>query len=159
MLIVVACVAIVAVILGPAVFGDEPAEVPENLPPGPASAVDPTGARIREGMVRGSLPDDEVVRVRVGDVVELTVSSRRPDSVAIEELGLVKAVGPGAPARFSFLADRPGAYPVMLTISDERAGRIVVRAKPKREAGPRRRAPAGGDDPPEPEEAPATGSG
>ena len=79
-----------------------------------------------EGVVRGDLPEDETVEARVGDLVELTVTARGPDSVAIAGLGLTEGVAPGAPAQLSFLADRPGRFPVSLTLSDRRVGSVVV---------------------------------
>lgn len=78
------------------------------------------------GVVRGELPEDETVEAQVGDLVELTVTARGPDSVAIAGLGLTEGVAPGAPAQLSFLADRAGRFPVSLTLSDRRVGSVVV---------------------------------
>jgi len=99
---------------------------PESGPTTPAPATpareDVTAA------VRKTLPRDRVVRARVGDNIELTVTAREPDSATIDALGLTDAAGPGAPAQFSFRADRAGTFPVMLTLSGRRAGRVVVSA-------------------------------
>jgi len=78
--------------------------------------------------VRATLPRDRIVRARVGDNVELTVTAREPDSATIDALGLTDSAIPGAPAQFSFRADRAGTFPVMLTLSGRRAGRVVVSA-------------------------------
>jgi hypothetical protein len=94
--------------------------VKPDLPRGRPSGADRT--------VRGTLPRDEVVRARVGDLVELTVTARAADSATIGGFGQTEAVAPGAPARFSILADRAGSFPVTLTLSDDRAGRILVAA-------------------------------
>lgn len=78
--------------------------------------------------VRATLPRDRIVRARVGDNIELTVTARAPDSATIAGFGLTDATSPGAPAQFSFRADRAGRFPVTLTLGDQRAGRIVVSA-------------------------------
>jgi len=78
--------------------------------------------------VRKTLPRDRVVRARVGDNIELTVTAREPDSATIDALGLTDSAIPGAPAQFSFRANRAGTFPVMLTLSGRRAGRVVVSA-------------------------------
>lgn len=77
--------------------------------------------------VRGTLPRDRILRARVGDNVELTVTARGLDSATIAGLGLTDATSPGAPAQFSFRADRVGRFAVTLTLSRKRAGAIVVR--------------------------------
>ena len=99
---------------------------PESGPTTPAPATpareDVTAA------VRKTLPRDRVVRARVGDNIELTVTAREPDSATIDALGLTDSAIPGAPAQFSFRANRAGTFPVMLTLSGRRAGRVVVSA-------------------------------
>lgn len=76
--------------------------------------------------VHGVLPHDRVVRARVGDDVELSVTARGPDSATLAGFGLTAAASPGAPARFSFRADRAGTFAVVLTLSGRRAGLLVV---------------------------------
>jgi len=105
----------------------------ENRAPTPAR-----GTPAREDVtaaVRATLPRDRIVRARVGDNIELTVNARQLDSATIEGFGLTDAAGPGAPAQFSFRADRAGTFPVMLALSDQRAGRVVVRAGGRSSAG------------------------
>ncbi|MGH2918636.1 MAG: hypothetical protein ACRDLS_08585 [Solirubrobacteraceae bacterium] len=91
--------------------------------------------------VRGVLPRDQLVRATVGDVVELSVTATGPDSASIEELGLTDGADRGAPARFSFLADRPGRFDVRLLLSEQTVGRVVVSQPrpPRRAARPERR--------------------
>jgi len=78
--------------------------------------------------VRGTLPHDRIVRARVGDDIELTVAAPGPDSATIDGFGLTDAAAPGAPAQFSFRADRAGRFAVRLTLSGRPAGLVVVRA-------------------------------
>jgi hypothetical protein len=93
---------------------------------------DPTPRTMPKGSivgraVRGRLPRDKVVRARVGELVDLTVTSRVPDSAAIDAFGLVDATDRDAPARFSFLADHPGSFDVTLQLGKRRTvGRVVV---------------------------------
>lgn len=84
------------------------------------SLVDPT--------VYGTLPKQEVIRARVGQIVELTVSADSFDSATVEGVGETAAVSPGAPATFSFVPDRPGVFPVSLVSDGDRLGRVIVTA-------------------------------
>lgn len=118
-LIIFAVVFLVGTLLGGLAPREDQASKPD-LPPVAATPAD---------TVRATLPRDEVVRAEVGDLVELTVTAEQVDSATIEDLGLTEALAPEAPAQFSFLADRPGSFPVTLTLTDDRAGRIVVSAK------------------------------
>jgi hypothetical protein len=86
----------------------------------------PKGNDVRDA-VRGTLPRDKVVRAKVGELVDLTVTSRVPDSAAIDAFGLAEATDRDAPARFSFLADRQGSFDVTLQLGKEKTvGRVVV---------------------------------
>jgi Rieske Fe-S protein len=120
---------LLAVILGGTVIVAiaAPREEPADDPTPRTIATTPTGADVR-AVVRGTLPRDKVVRAKVGELVELTVTSDVPESVAIEDFGLTEGVERGAPARFSFLADREGRFAVTLTLGETKTvGRIVVR--------------------------------
>jgi hypothetical protein len=77
--------------------------------------------------VQGTLPRDKVVRARVGDLVELTVTATQPDSASVPEFGLTDGTSPGAPARFSFLADHAGRFQVRLQLTNERVGWLRVK--------------------------------
>ncbi len=124
-LLVFAVMLLLSTLLSSLAPREEQAEKPD-LPP---AAGKPAGT------VRATLPRDGVVRAQVGDLVELTVTSRRVDSATIEDLGLTEALAPAAPAEFSFLADRPGSFAVTLTLTDDRAGRIVVTEEQNRPEG------------------------
>lgn len=95
--------------------------------PTPRTSPATTGGGDVTAAVRATLPRDKIVRAKVGDLVEIAVTSTEPDSASVQEFGLTEAAARGAPARFSFLADRPGRFDVTLLLSDEPAGRIVVR--------------------------------
>lgn len=74
----------------------------------------------------GELPADEVVRARVGDVVVLDVEAGRADTVLIDGLGIDRHAAPDLPARLEFVATAEGRYPVVLELSRERLGTLVV---------------------------------
>ena len=73
-----------------------------------------------------TIPEDGTVELRVGDLLELTVTSEELGSVEVEALGQIEPVGPDAPARFSFFAHRPGRSEVRLLGTGELLGEIVV---------------------------------
>jgi hypothetical protein len=134
-LLVLATVLLVTSVLGALAPRDDQARKPDRpLRPAPAAAAPDAPA---DGTARGVLPRDKVLRARVGQLVELTVTATAPDSATFD--GLTDAVAPGSPATFSFVADAAGSYPVSLSISDDRVGRVVV--APAREGVAR--APAG----------------
>lgn len=89
-----------------------------RLPPAPAAA----GGQ----ELVGALPEEEVVRAEVGDLVRLVVSARRPTGVELAAFGELELAAPGAPARFTVLADRRGEFPVRYTESGELAGLLRV---------------------------------
>lgn len=104
-----------------------------------ASAVAPREPIVREdprdvappaaeapGVVRGRLPADRTVRATVGDVVELVVAVEAPDEVEIDAFGLDAPADQDSPARFTFIADRAGRYPVRLRFADRRVGVLEV---------------------------------
>ena len=112
-------------VLGAGVAVVAPRDEPQDDPTPRTSPTTTAGADVTTAL-HASLPRDKVVRVKVGDLVELTVTSAEPDSASVPELGLTDAAAPGAPARFSFLADRPGRFDVRLALSEKLAGRILV---------------------------------
>ncbi|MDX6691128.1 MAG: hypothetical protein QOG15_2585 [Solirubrobacteraceae bacterium] len=77
--------------------------------------------------VQGTLPRDKEVRAHVGDVIELTVTAKEPDSATVAAFGVTDAASPGAPAHFSFVADFAGRYPVRLLLTNERVGWLIVK--------------------------------
>jgi hypothetical protein len=90
-----------------------------------ASAREPRGRLLRRTVdARGRRP--EVVRVRVGDQLELLVGSRRSDVVEIAGLGELREVDRDAPARFDVLPFERGVHPIRLLEARRTIGRIVV---------------------------------
>lgn len=97
----------------------------ETSPPRSVPSVPPAPAEPRQ-TVTGSLPDDRVVRARVGDRVELRVEVRSPETVEIPDYGLLEAADETTPARFDFIADRAGRFPVRLQASERTVGSVEV---------------------------------
>lgn len=104
--------------------------------PRPEPADDPTPRTVSEppsggdvtAAVSGTLPRDKVIRAKVGELVELAVTSPEPDSASIEAFGLTESADRGAPARFSFLADRRGSFDVTLSLGEKTTvGTVVIR--------------------------------
>jgi FtsP/CotA-like multicopper oxidase with cupredoxin domain len=91
----------------------------------PAAAPRPAATRItvRDGAPVGGV---QKVEVQQGDSVRLTITSDRPDEVHVHGYDLEEAVGPGAPARFSFTADADGVYEVELHESGNQIASLEV---------------------------------
>jgi hypothetical protein len=98
--------------------------VRDDAPPQFGQPEPPSGERGRD--VAATMPEDETVDLRVGDLLELTVRATERGTVEVPALGKIEPVGPDAPARFTFYASRPGRYPVRLLDTDEVLGEIVV---------------------------------
>jgi hypothetical protein len=62
-----------------------------------------------------------------GDTLELAVDVGAPDTVALDDLDL-QAAAPGSPARFEWLADAPGEFPLRLLEAERVLGVIRVSA-------------------------------
>jgi len=77
--------------------------------------------------VSATLPGATPVRARVGDLVSLRVNSAKADQAEIAGLGLSEPVGVDLMADFTFVADRPGRFPVRLSLADEEVGAVEVR--------------------------------
>jgi hypothetical protein len=108
-----------------------------------ASAIAPRDATLREDRappvapareppptVRGELPGDRAVTAQVGDIVELEVAVPATDEVEIPALGLDAAADPALPARFMFVAERPGRFAVRLRFANRRMGVLIVQDAP-----------------------------
>lgn len=76
--------------------------------------------------VTGVLPDDKVIKGRVGDLIVIRVRSETPDIAKIAALGVEGAVGPGIAGLLSFQAGQPGRFPVGLTVSERRVGAVEI---------------------------------
>ncbi len=95
----------------------------------PATAPAPAGTGgAQADLVKATLPADRVVRARLGDEIELRVTSAAPDVAKIVELGVQAAVGPDIPGTVSFRALAEGSFDVMLEVSGDRAGRLEISA-------------------------------
>ena len=79
--------------------------------------------------VTGRLPDDKIVRARVGDLVKITVVPPRAGEATIDALGVSEETDPIVPGTLEFVASDPGRYPVQLDGSGPALGTIVVRPK------------------------------
>jgi hypothetical protein len=70
--------------------------------------------------------DPQRLVIERGELIALEVSADERDAVSIPGLGLMDAVDPQSPARFTVFADRPGVYPVELLAADRRIGTLEV---------------------------------
>lgn len=75
-----------------------------------------------------------VVPVTLGDQVSLVVRSKAADQVEIPALGLIDAVGPGAPARFELLPEETGDLGIRLVNAERVVARIEVRSEARAES-------------------------
>ena len=67
-----------------------------------------------------------VVRARVGDRLELRVTSQRPGTVELEGLGPAEDVGPRQPAFFDVILRDDGSFPVQFIDTGDEIARIEV---------------------------------
>lgn len=67
-----------------------------------------------------------VVRIDEGDFLHLSVRAPSPDIVELLGTDRSAAVDPSTPARFDFIASRPGTFPIRLQETGRDAGRLVV---------------------------------
>jgi hypothetical protein len=87
-----------------------------ELPPG----------RLVPKTIAADRPHPAVVRIDLGDQLQLRVTSRRADQVEIPRLGELQDVDRFAPADFDLLPFEAGSYPIRLVEAKRRIGRIVV---------------------------------
>ncbi len=99
----------------------EPTEQSERAPADPPAT--PSETRTE---TMSAAEDPQRLVVERGELIALEVSADERDAVAIPGLGLMDAVDPAAPARFTVLADRPGVYPVELLEAGRRIGTLEV---------------------------------
>jgi hypothetical protein len=76
--------------------------------------------------IEATMPEDDEVRARVGDLVNLTVESDAPGGVELPDFGESEPVAPGAPALFDILPTQPGTFDVVSTDSGKTIGTLVV---------------------------------
>jgi hypothetical protein len=75
-----------------------------------------------------------VVPLEVGEQLSLVVKSNVADQLEIPALGLIDAVGPGAPARFELLAEEAGDLGIRLVNAERVVARIEVRSEARAES-------------------------
>jgi hypothetical protein len=79
--------------------------------------------------VEATLPPNDEVQARVGDLVTLTVQSDAPGGVEMPDFGESQPVAPGAPAMFDVLPSAPGRFPVVSTDTGKQLGVLVVQGE------------------------------
>ena len=103
---------------------------PRETPPQDDAATAPTApAQPAQPPVEKTLDAEasgQKVTVRVGQTVTIIVKADELDSVSLAEVG-TETAEPDSPARFDFLADVPGSYPIELLESGRRIGVVEIR--------------------------------
>src|SRR4051794_33073756 len=137
---------LMAVLLGLTALAAALAPRPTVVPPGgrliaPTPTVTPSPTASPSASAQVGPPSVEVVRtidaskgarfarvrVREGDTVRLTVRGDVLDAVEIDGIDQIEPVEAGSPARFEFLADERGQFPIVLIDGDRRIGQLDVR--------------------------------
>lgn len=95
----------------------------------PAGKADAPRFRAAVPRVQATLPSPAAVQARVGDLVSLRVRSSTPDEAGVADFGLTAPVGPDLVAELTFVADRPGRFPVRLDIAEREVGVLLVRPR------------------------------
>jgi hypothetical protein len=98
---------------------DAAPETPQSAPLSDPNAFD----------VTATLSTDETgqtIEAELGDRVEIVVNGREPDSVALGDMR-IEALDDVAPARFQFLAEFTGTYPLVLMSENRRIGSLEIR--------------------------------
>jgi hypothetical protein len=103
-----------------------PREGPRPGPPAAGSVE--TDGRVLRATVDTAPKPPQIVPTRAGDQLTLLVTSRFADLVELPAFGLIKAVAPGAPARFELLLERAGNFPIRTLEGGLLAGRVCVTA-------------------------------
>ena len=84
---------------------------------------------LEHGLIDAGSRKRETVRIRLGDQLELRVTSTRPDQVEIPRLGELEDVDPDAPAHLDLLPFEIGSYPVRLVEAGRKIGQIEVKPR------------------------------
>ena len=102
----------------------ERAAAPE---PAERATTEPTGAATESRTETLSAAEDpQRLVIERGELIALEVSADERDAVSIPGLGLMDAVDPEAPARFTILADVPGDYAVELLAAERQIGTLEI---------------------------------
>jgi hypothetical protein len=70
--------------------------------------------------------EGKTIEAELGDRVEIIVNGREPDGVALGDVR-IEALDDVAPARFQFLAEFTGSYPLVLMSENRRIGSLEIR--------------------------------
>src|SRR3954469_21545403 len=91
-----------------------------------ATLTDPDAFDVQATLSTAAGGRPQTIQAELGDRVEITVEGDKPDSVMLGELD-IKQLEPGVPARFQWLAETPGVYPLMLESADRKIGTLEIR--------------------------------
>jgi hypothetical protein len=86
----------------------------------------PSGGELVKARIDAAVKRPRAIDIELGDQLSLRVDAKRPDQVAIPDLGLLEDVDPLSPARFDLFADRSGAFRVRLVDAKRTIGTIRV---------------------------------
>ena len=95
-----------------------------TTPPQSASVGDPNAFDVSATL--STEKSEQTIEAELGDRVEIVVNGREPDSVALGDLR-IEALDDVAPARFQFLAEFTGSYPLVLVSENRRIGSLEIR--------------------------------
>jgi hypothetical protein len=122
-----------AAALAPVESPDE--DTPEPTPTPAGEPVADEGRLVRETIDAWEKPES-VVKVRVGDQLQLRVRGRKPGTVELLRLGPTEDVEPGVPAVFDVLATDQGTFPIRILETGKRIGAIEIRPARRARTGP-----------------------
>lgn len=92
--------------------------------PAPVTPANPGG--VEAGVVTATLPADRVVHAKVGEEIELRVTSQSADIARITELAVRAPVGPDITGPIRFGALEPGRFAVHLDVAGTIIGYVDV---------------------------------
>ena len=105
--------------------GLAPRDSPLRTTPSPTSPALSQAAAEPVDVTLDAQEEGQRVDAEVGQLVTIVVRSDELASVSFADLG-TETADPESPARFEWLADTPGTYPIELLESERRIGELVV---------------------------------
>jgi hypothetical protein len=111
----------------------------ERVPPRESTTAEPKKPTIVPGTfvhetISADANEAPTIRIRVGDQLGLTVTTKHPGSVEIPGFGEFDYVDPSFPARFDLLALEAGSFPVKL-VDKRTIATIKVAARAQSDGG------------------------
>jgi hypothetical protein len=97
---------------------------PDTTETEPAPRPAQTPAVVAESI--SAADEDQSVKARVGDLIQLEVTGDVIDEVEIELLDRIDPIEPTTPARFEVIPETAGVYPIRLIEADKRIGRLEI---------------------------------